>query len=77
MSKTLASIRRFNCVGEIGEWDCEAVLDRITELEAVEKMARQVVIQYRDGDPMILDGMHPSIDNLRLALGMSAVPNEP
>lgn len=51
---------------------CALLEERITELETA---ARKVVCMYRDQDPTIAD-LHPTIDELRRVLGMSAVPDE-
>lgn len=52
---------------------CCALLEgRIAELEDA---SRRVVCMYRDGDATFSD-LHPTIDNLRRVLGMSAVPDD-
>lgn len=51
-----------------------AVLD--PDAQKVRRAATAAVRFWRDGDPMLLEAMHPFMDELRRALGMSSVPDE-
>lgn len=51
---------------------------RVTELENIERRARKVVAAYlaMDTPAGSISELHPVIDDLRIALGMSSVSND-